>query len=299
MEKRPALGKGLSALIPDASDALSTAPRASMEVDIDQLEPNQYQPRGPIDATKLEELARSIQANGIIQPIVVRKLESALGGRERYQIIAGERRWRAAQQAQLTKVPIVVKHVPGAATKRLLEMALIENIQREDLNPMEAAAGYQRLVDEFHLRQDDIAVQVGKDRATVANYLRLLKLPEEVRGNVASGALSMGHARAIVALTSESDQRRLARDVVSRGLSVRETEALVKKEIAAKPGDEQSKPAPPKKDVHTRAAEEQMRISLGTPVEIKRKGKGGSISISFTNENELQRLYEYLTEKKR
>ena len=298
MEKRPALGKGLSALIPDAADALSTTPRASLEVDVDQLEPNQYQPRGPIDAAKLEELSRSIKANGVIQPIVVRRIESAIGGRDRYQIIAGERRWRAAQQAHLSRVPIVVKDVPASEKKRLLEMALIENIQREDLNPMEAAAAYQRLADEFHLTQDDIASQVGKDRATVANYLRLLKLPEEVRGNVASGTLSMGHARAIVALASESDQRRLARDVVSRGLSVRETEALVKKEIGAKPGDDKSKPAPPKKDVHTRAAEEQMRISLGTPVEIKRKGKGGTISIAFNNENELQRLYEYLTEKK-
>jgi ParB family chromosome partitioning protein len=297
MEKRPALGKGLSALIPDAADALST-PRASLEVDIDLLEPNHYQPRGPIDAEKIEELSRSIQANGIIQPIVVRRIDSAMGGRERYQIIAGERRWRAAQRAQLSKVPIVVKDVPAADRKRLLEMALIENIQREDLNPMEAAAGYQRLVDEFHLKQDDIAVQVGKDRATVANYLRLLKLPEEVRGNVASGALSMGHARAIVALSNETDQRRLARDVVSRGLSVRETEALVKKEIGTKPGDDKAAPIKPKKDVHTRAAEEQLRISLGTPVEIKRKGKGGTIAIAFTNENELQRLYEYLTEKK-
>src|SRR6185436_6866128 len=297
MEKRQALGKGLSALIPDAEDAFSAPPRAPLEVDVDQLEPNHYQPRGPIDAGKLDELARSIKANGVIQPIVVHRLDSPLGGRERYQIIAGERRWRAAQLAQLTRVPIVVKHVPGEATQRLLEMALIENIQREDLNPMEAAAAYQRLADEFHLKQDDIAAQVGKDRATVANYLRLLKLPEEVRGNVSSGALSMGHARAIVALTSESDQRRLARDVVSRGLSVRETEALVKKEIGIKPGDDRRAPMTPMKDVHTRAAEEQMRISLGTPVEIKRKGKGGTIAIAFTNENELQRLYEYLTEK--
>ena len=296
MEKRPALGKGLSALIPDAADALTAPLRVSLEVDVDQLEPNHYQPRGPIDAGRLEELARSIKANGIIQPIVVRRLDGPMGGRERYQIIAGERRWRAAQQAQLARVPIVVKDVAPAEKQRLLEMALIENIQREDLNPMEAAAAYQRLVDEFHLRQDDIAVQVGKDRATVANYLRLLKLPEEVRGNVASGALSMGHARAIVALTSESDQRRLARDVVSRGLSVRETEALVKKEIGTKRDDD--KPPQPRKDVHTRAAEEQLRISLGTPVEIKRKGKGGTISISFTSENELQRLYEYLTDRK-
>jgi ParB family chromosome partitioning protein len=296
MDKRPALGKGLSALIPDASEAL-TAPRAALEADIDQLEPNHYQPRGPIDAARLDELARSIAANGVIQPIVVRRLANPLGGRDRYQIIAGERRWRAAQQAQLTRVPIVVKDVPPAEKKRLLEMALIENIQREDLNPMEAAAAYQRLADEFQLKQDEIATQVGKDRATVANYLRLLKLPDEVRGNVASGALSMGHARAIVALTAESDQRRVARDVVSRGLSVRETEALVKKEIGAKSG---AKPEPItiKKDVHTRAAEEQLRVSLGTPVAIKRKGKGGTIAITFTSENELQRLYEYLTEKR-
>ena len=292
-EKRPALGRGLSALIPDAP---VTAPERALDIDTDLLRPNKFQPRTHIDDERIEDLSRSIRANGIIQPIVVRRLDSPLGGRERYQIIAGERRWRAAQQAQLAKVPIVVKDVASADKKRLLEMALIENIQREDLNPMEAAAAYQRLADEFQLTQDDIAAQVGKDRATVANYVRLLKLPEEVRGNVASGVLSMGHARAIVALTSESDQRRLARDVVSRGLSVRETEALVKKEIGTKRGDET--PPQPKKDVHTRAAEEQLRISLGTPVAIKRKGKGGNISIAFTSENELQRLYEYLTERK-
>jgi ParB family chromosome partitioning protein len=296
MEKRQALGKGLSALIPDAADALST-PRASLEVDIDQLEPNHYQPRAQMDEARLDELAKSIRANGIIQPIVVRKIEGALSSRDRYQIIAGERRWRAAQRAQLATVPVVIKEMPAAEKKRLLEMALIENIQREDLNPMDAAAAYQRLTDEFQLKQDDIAAQVGKDRATVANYLRLLKLPEEVRSNVASGALSMGHARAIVALASEADQRRLARDVVSRGLSVRETEALVKKEIGNKPGTS-TPAATPKKDVHTRAAEEQLKLALGTPVEIKRKGKGGTIAISFTSENELQRLYEYLTERK-
>lgn len=297
MEKRPALGKGLSALIPDAADALA-APRASLDVDIDQLEPNRYQPRAHMDDARLEDLAQSIKANGVIQPIVVRKIEGSLSARDRYQIIAGERRWRAAQLAQLAKVPVVVKDVADTDRKRQLEMALIENIQREDLNALDAAGAYQRLVEEFNLTQDEIAAQVGKDRATVANYLRLLKLPDEVRANVASGALSMGHARAIVALADESDQRRLAREVVSRGLSVRETEALVKKAI----GDKEPKLAPgspsqPKKDVHTRAAEEQLRMSLGTPVEIKRKGKGGTIAIAFTNENELQRLYEYLTER--
>lgn len=289
--KRPALGKGLSALIPDAADALST-PRASMDVDIDLLEPNHYQPRAQFDSGSLEDLARSIKANGVIQPIVVRRMGP------RYQIIAGERRWRAAQLAELSKVPVVIKDVAPAETKRLLEMALIENIQREDLNPMEAAAAYQRLVDEFSLKQDEIAAQVGKERATVANYLRLLKLPEEVRANVASGSLSMGHARAILALNTDVEQKRLARDVVSRGLSVRETEALVKKEIATKPDEAAREIAKPKKDVHTRAAEEQLRMSLGTPVEIKRKGKGGTIAIAFTSENELQRLYEYLTDRK-
>jgi len=298
MEKRPALGKGLSALIPDAADAL-TMPRASLDVDIDLLEPNHYQPRGQFDSGSLEDLARSIKANGVIQPIVVRRVDGGGNGRERYQIIAGERRWRAAQLAQLSKVPVIVKEIAPSEKKRLLEMALIENIQREDLNPMEAAAAYQRLVDEFHLRQEDIAAQVGKERATVANYLRLLRLPEEVRGSVASGSLSMGHARAILALTSDAQQKRLARDVVSRGLSVRETEALVKKEIGLKPLDSASgQPLKKRKDVHTRAAEDQLRLSLGTPVEIRRKGKGGTIAITFTNENELQRLYEYLTEKK-
>lgn len=296
MEKRPALGKGLSALIPDGGEAF-TSPRGSLEVDIDQLEPNHYQPRGSMDDAKLEELARSIRANGVIQPIVARRTPSNGAGRDRYQIIAGERRWRAAQRAGLTRVPIVVKDVAAGDKMRLLEMALIENIQREDLNPMEAAAAYQRLVDEFHVKQDDIATQVGKDRATVANYLRLLKLPAEVRGSVASGALSMGHARAIVALASEADQRRLARDVIARGLSVRETEALVKHDLdQAHPG--RVKKAAAKKDVHIRAAEEQLHLSLGTPVEIKRRGKGGTIAITFTNEAELQRIYEYLTEKK-
>ena len=292
MEKRQALGKGLSALIPDVSDALS-APHKQLEVDIDQLEPNRYQPRAAMDESRLEELSRSIRANGVIQPIVVRKLDGSPGSRERYQIIAGERRWRAAGRAQLARVPIVIKDVADANDKRLLEIALIENIQREDLNPMEAAAAYQRLADEFHLKHDDIAAQVGKDRATVTNYVRLLKLPEEVRADVASGTLSMGHARAIVALAAESDQKRLARDVVARGLSVRETEALVKQQL-----DSKSKtPAVAKKDVHTRAAEDQLRLALGTPVEIKRRGKGGTIAIAFTNEEELQRIYEYLTER--
>ena len=200
----------------------------------------------------------------MIQPIVVRRLPSTGAERQRYQIIAGERRWRAAQRAGLLRVPVVVKDVADTDRRQQLEMALIENIQRENLNPMEEAAAYQRLVDDFQLRQEDIATRVGKDRATVANVLRLLKLPEEVRGNIAAGEISMGHARAILGLATEAAQRRVARDVIARGWSVRETEALVKKESAppaAKPT------TAPVKDVHTRAAEEQLHLALGTPVD--------------------------------
>ena len=290
-ERKPALGKGLSALIPDIPDALST-PRSSLEIDIDLLTPNEYQPRTHVDEERLQDLARSIQANGVIQPIVVRRSDDG-----RYHIIAGERRWRASQLAGLHKVPVVIKEVGAAEKKRRLEMALIENIQRENLNPIEEAQAYQRLVDEFGMRQEDIAAQVGKDRSSVANILRLLRLPEEVRAEVASGRLSMGHARAIVALPSDADQRRIARDVVSRQLSVRETEAIVKK--AASPETPSQQPATTKtKDVHTRAAEEQLRLALGTSVEIKRRGKGGSVAIAFANEDELQRIYEYLTERR-
>ncbi len=297
VDKKPALGKGLSALIPDATGA-GELPRTSLEVDIDLLEANRYQPRTQYDDARLDELAQSIGTNGIIQPIVVRRVPPAAGGRQRYQIIAGERRWRAAQRAGLQRVPVVIKDVADADRRQQLEMALIENIQRENLNPIEEAAAYQRLVDDFELRQEDIATRVGKDRATVANVLRLLKLPEEVRGNISSGELSMGHARAILGLPSDTAQRRMAREVITRGLSVRETEAQVKRELAANPATPSSAPARVVKDVHTRAAEEQLRLSLGTDVAITRKRNGGFVEIAFANEDELQRIYEYLTERK-
>ena len=296
MEKRSALGKGLSALIPDAPDSLP-APRASIDVDIDLLEPNDYQPRTAVHDDRLEELAQSIKTNGVIQPIIARPLATVPGASPRFQIIAGERRWRAAQRAGLTKVPVVVKDIGGEERKRRLEMALIENIQRENLNPIEEAHAYHRLVTEFGLRHDDVAAQVGKDRSTVANTLRLLKLPEEVKQEVASGRLSMGHARAIVALAGEPDQRQVAREVLARGLSVRDTEALVKK-IAAPAAAKSGRPAPAK-DVHTRAAEEQLRLALGTTVTIKSRGKGGAIEIAYKNDEELQRLYEHLTDSRR
>ena len=280
VEKRPALGRGLSALIPDAPPP-PTAPERALEVDVDLLRPNRYQPRSGMDDTRIEELARSIRSNGVIQPIVVRRTDSG------YEIVAGERRWRASQRAGLLKVPVVVRDIPD---DRLLAAALIENIQREDLNPIEEAQAYRRLADEHNLTQEQIADAVGKDRSSVANYLRLLKLPSEVRANVGSGALSMGHARALLSVADETAQLRIARDIVARNLSVRETESIVKKPPQADVPREI-----PQKDVHTRVAEDKLRFALGTRVRISRKGKGGRIEIDFQNEDELQRLYEQLT----
>jgi len=280
VEKRPALGRGLSALIPDSPVPAAPAGERSLDLDIDLLRPNKFQPRTHIDDERIEDLARSIRSNGIIQPIVVRQVENG------YEIIAGERRWRAAQRAGLMKVPAVVREIPE---DRLLAVALIENIQRENLNPIEEAVAYRRLSDEFHLTQEQIVDAVGKDRSSIANYVRLLRLPQDVRASVSSNALSMGHARALLALADEAAQLRVAREVLSRNLSVRETEALVKK--AATP----DAPKPEKTvDVHTRAAEDKLRLALGTRVRINRRGKGGRIEIDFVNEDELQRIYERL-----
>src|SRR4029434_1834332 len=222
LERLPSLGKGLSALIPDAPEPVRSG---SMEVDIDLLSPNERQPRLTMDDARLEELAQSIKTNGIIQPILVRRDGAA------YRIIAGERRWREAQRAGLQRVPVIVRDV-SHGDKQLLELALIENLQRENLNPVDEALAYQRLADDFSLTQDQIAAAVGKDRSSVANFMRLLKLPEEIRGDLAAGALSTGHARALLPLPDGASQRQAAREVISRGLSVREAEALVKRLLA-------------------------------------------------------------------
>jgi ParB family chromosome partitioning protein len=287
LERRPALGKGLSALIPDAPEPVRPG---VLELDVDKLSPNAHQPRLQMDDAKLDELAASIKANGVIQPILVRRVG------DRYHIIAGERRWRAAQRAGLRTVPVVVRDV-AAGDKAILELALIENLQREGLNPVDEALAYQRLATEFSLTQDQIAAAVGKDRSSVANFMRLLKLPEEVRGDLASGTLSTGHARALLALPDAAAQRNAAREVISRGLSVRETESLVKRlsSPAAKPARTAAEPS---KDVHTRAAEDRMRFALGTKVRIARKGSGGRIEIEFSSENELNRLFEFITDRR-
>ncbi len=281
-KNRPALGRGLSALIPDKP---APSPGLPTEVDIDQLSPNRMQPRTVMDEPQLEELAASIRRNGVIQPLVVRP-----GDTGRFEIVAGERRWRAAQRAGLLRVPVVVRHIPD---DKLLEVALIENLQREDLNPIEEAEAYRRLTTDYGLTQEAVAAAVGKNRATVANYVRLLGLPPEIQADVAGGALTMGHARALLGLSVPGVQKRAAREVVGRGLSVRDTEDLVKR--LTRQGDPTAPPSPPAPDVHTRAAQDRLRVALGTRVRIVRRGRQGRIEIDFTSEDELQRLFERLT----
>ncbi len=292
-DKRPALGRGLHALIPPAPPAPAAAPAVApsppaaratpLELDIDRLTPNPRQPRLHLDDARLDELAQSIRANGVIQPILARPRGDT------FEIVAGERRWRAAQRAGLLKVPVVVRDI---ADDKLLEVALVENIQREDLNPIEEGQAYRRLTDELQLSQEAVATAVGKDRATVANYMRLLRLPAEVRNEVSSGGLTMGHARALLALPDDTAQRRVAREVVARGLSVRETEALVKRDGAP--------PRAPRApiDANTRAAEDQLKLALGTRVRIVRHGARGRIEIEYGNEQELHRLYDQLTNRR-
>jgi ParB family transcriptional regulator, chromosome partitioning protein len=275
--KRKALGKGLSALLPDP-EAADVPAESTTEIPLDSLEPNPFQPRTVFEPARLQELAASLKEAGMVQPILVRRQ----GGR--YQIIAGERRWRAAREAGLATVPVVVREVPD---DRLLELALIENIQRQELLPLEEAQAYQRLHDEFRLTQEEVARRVGKDRSTVANTLRLLRLPREVRELLAAGRLDAGHARALLALDRAEDQVALAREAARRSLSVREVERRVALARAPqKPGK--------RADANTRSAEERLRAALGTRVQIRRRGRGGALSIQFTNETELQRLFDLL-----
>jgi ParB family chromosome partitioning protein len=281
--KRKALGKGLSALLPDPEPGEPSEGRLA-QVSPERLDPNPFQPRTTIDPKALAELAASIRESGLIQPILVRRLG------ERYQIIAGERRFRAALQLGLKTVPVSIREVKD---EQLLELALVENIQREELTPLEEAQAYQRLQAEFSLSQEEMARKVGRERSTVANTLRLLKLPREVKELLAGGRLDAGHARALLALDALEQQVALGREAARRGLSVREVERRVALLNAPR------RRAAPRKDANTRAAEERLRGALGTRVEIKRRGKGGSLRLAFTSEAELNRLFELLMRKAR
>ncbi|MFA5072821.1 MAG: ParB/RepB/Spo0J family partition protein [Nitrospirota bacterium] len=277
--QKVALGKGLGALIPDLSTLDDNERKALgiIEIELQKIIPNEYQPRKFFDESKLKELASSIKEQGVIQPVIVHKVGS------NYQLIAGERRWRASQLAGLSTIPALVKD----ATKReLLEMALIENIQREDLNPLEAAEAYKRLQDEFRLTQEDLAKRVGKERSTVTNFLRLLDLPREVKQYLAAGSLSMGHAKALLSIDKIRDQIQAATLIVKKGFSVREAEALASK--IKKPFRE--KTARPNSVL--RSVEEKLKKSLGTKVSITSRSKGGKIVIEYFSNDELDRIIE-------
>jgi len=276
---RQALGRGLDALI---SEEYREAPDLVTELDIDEVAPSDRQPRTRFDEQALDELARSIEANGLLQPILVRR-----AGR-RLEIVAGERRWRAAKRLGHKKIPAMLRDMPP---QKSLEAALVENLQRENLNPMEEGRAYDWLIQDYGLSQEEVAQRVGKDRTTVTNMLRLLRLPDEVQNLIEEGQLSMGHARALLALGGPDRMRSVAQRVVDEGLSVRRVEALVRNDG---PATAPAKRPEPPKDIHDKAAERQLERRLGTKVTIKRSRRGGRIEVSFFSEQELQRLYELL-----
>jgi len=272
--RRRGLGRGLGALIPGAGAAAAAKPPAEVEgwAQVAAISPNPYQPRVAFDEEALEELTASIRERGLLQPVVVRRI-----GDNRYQLIAGERRFRAAQRAGLERIPVVVRDADDTES---LELALIENLQRENLNPVEEARAYQRLSEEFALGQEDIARGVGKSRSAVTNSLRLLQLPPEVLSQLESGALTAGHARSLLALTSTQAQTTLAREVVDQRLSVRDTEQRVRERAQ-----------PPRADVEQRAVEADLTHALGTRVHLRHNKDGsGRIVIEYYSLDELDGL---------
>lgn len=284
MTKKPALGRGLSALIPTSRDG---EPRSGLlTVPLDRLDANPRQPRTHFDEEGIEELARSIRKAGVLQPILVTR------SGDRYRILAGERRARAARAAGMKEIPVIVRE--GLADRDHLLLALVENIQRRDLTALEEAGAYKHLREEFGLTQEEIAERVGKDRATVANALRLLKLPAEIRKALEEGALTAGHARALLPLPSAADQEKLAREFVRRGLSVRAAEARV---AAALKGDARKGRRGRRVDADTHDAELRLGRALGTKVEIHRRRRGGDLRLFFYSEEELIGLFERLMEE--
>ncbi|HEX8255974.1 MAG TPA: ParB/RepB/Spo0J family partition protein [Thermoanaerobaculia bacterium] len=292
--QKKALGRGIGALIPSrpaAEAAPAAAPAAPAgaglaNVPIGEISPNPYQPRRTFNDASIEELSRSVREHGIIQPLVVTRT-----GDNKYRLIAGERRFRAAQKAGLEVVPVVIKET--MTDSDVLQVALIENIQREDLNPIEEAYAYHQLHEEFNLTQEEISKRVGKERSTVANFLRLLRLPDPVKKLLAAGQLSMGHARAILAVDSAKKQEQLAERVVKRNLNVRQTEMLA---AESSPKTEQPEK---EKDVFTRDAEDRLTRALRSKVEIDRKRRGGVIHVRFGSEDELIRLVDEMMGRRR
>ncbi len=280
--KRSALGRGLSALIPDMDDLNQPPPESDYFLcDIDRIRVNPYQPRIRIKEEELEELAQSIREQGIVQPIVVRKTEMG------YELVAGERRLRAAKRVGLAQVPVVVKEIPD---HKMLELSIIENIQREALNPIEEAEAYHRLMTEFGLTQEEVADRVGKSRPAVANFLRLRQLPEVIRSSVLDGEISMGHARALLGAPNEARMIEIWKTVVEKNLSVRQTEALIQKQNRP----EQPPRRPTSEDIQIQSVAEALSRGLGARVAIRKKGKVGKLEIAFSSDEELNRLIDLL-----
>jgi ParB family transcriptional regulator, chromosome partitioning protein len=281
---RKALGRGLGALL--SSDRTIDLGAEPSEVDLDSIVPGPMQPRTHFDEASLQSLAESIRSHGVVQPLLVRRRDSG------FELIAGERRWRAAKLAGLTRVPVVVKEVPDES---LLEIALIENIQREDLNPIEEAQAYKKLIETVGLTQEALASRVGRDRSYITNYLRLLRLPDDLQQLVKEGRLSTGHARTLLALSHPDQQRRLARQIIDGGLSVRTTEQMVHRVLEEKPA---KNPAAARAvDPNVRAAETKLRRALGTQVRILMSEQGrGKVEISFFNSQDLDRIYNLLVQ---
>jgi ParB family transcriptional regulator, chromosome partitioning protein len=282
MTRKP-LGRGLGALLSAERTGSAEEPN---EIAIDLVEPSSMQPRTRFDDARLGELAKSITANGVVQPLLVRRKD------QHFELIAGERRWRAAQLAGLTHVPVVIRNVPD---EKVLELALIENIQREDLNPIEEAHAYRKLIDSIGLTQETLAERVGRDRSYITNYLRLLRLPQDIQRLIEEGKLSTGHARTLLGTTDTDAQRRIARRIIERGLSVRETERMMR--LLDEPRSKAPRAAKAKEnDPNVRAAETKLRRHLGTQVRITQNqdGQGGRIEIEFYNPADLERVYRLL-----
>ena len=279
MTARQVLGKGLSALIPEKPSSELEGKRAFHFCGIEEIQPNPFQPRKAFGDEQLQELAGSIREKGILQPLVVRRKG------ESYELIAGERRWRAAQKAGVKEVPILIKDIPES---EILELSLIENIQRENLNPIEEAEAFKGLVDHFHLTQEEISRKVGKDRTTIANTIRLLKLPPEIRQSLADGAISMGHARAFLSLDGLEKQKLAFKKVLAANLSVRQTESLVKR-IHSK-----GHPRHSKNNQEWNPMVEELQRVLGTRVRIVGNRKRGRIEIEFYSQDELDRIIDQL-----
>lgn len=283
---RQTLGRGLSALLDEMPEVHETA---SHEIDIDLISPNPEQPRTRFTEENLEELAQSIRTNGVVQPIVVRAKGS------RYEIVAGERRWRASQRAELRRIPAVVKEV---SDEKMLELALVENIQREELNPIEEAKAYRKLIDTIGLTQEILSERIGKSRSVIATAVRLLRLPRDIQRSIEEGSLSMGHGRALLTADDPKIQRTVANLIIDKGLSVREAEKTVK-QLAKSPQPVDNKVVIRTVDPNVKAAETRLMRSLNTNVKIQpaKKGTGGKIEIEYYSADDLDRIYQVILSK--